>query len=138
MLRGPYILATVAVFTSFLLIGMYWGYLGRSRIVESERQACHHGVTDRRAAVLVNATQAWATQQVADDPRQPTHTRRARAIEAAQDRSAVRDYLTRVDSPSVAMILTALRPEIRALVVSLDTGRRLNCAAEHPDATLLP
>lgn len=135
----PYMIAGMlsVAFVSFL--GFYWAYLGRVALVDAQRQSCRETVTDRRSDILVRATQAWATQQVADDPRQPPRTRRVRGVEAAQDRMSVRDRLTRVDSPTVAAIIRdAKTAQVWRLILRLDTGRRLDCAVEHPAATVIP
>lgn len=114
------------------------GYQGRKAIVTSQRQACAEDVKDRRSDILVRATQAWATQQVADDPRQPARTRHARSVEAAQDRASVRDRLGRIDDKAAMTLYERMPPEVADLLASLDRGRRLSCAREHPPASLLP
>lgn len=119
-------------------IGYYWAFLGRVELVDAQRLTCHADVTDRRSDIVVRATQAWATQRVADDEQQPYRTRAARSIEAAQDRASVRDRLTRVDKHAVAGLLNDAPKEVRALIVRLDSGTRLDCNHKHPDARLLP
>lgn len=119
--------------------GLYWAYLGRVDLVAAQRRSCHDDIRDRRSDVLVRATQAWATQQIADDPKQPPRTRKARGIEAAQDRQSVQDRLTRVDDDAISTIIGAAKNDnIWRLIKNLDSGRRLDCAVEHPAARLLP
>jgi hypothetical protein len=128
--------------------GWYWAYQGRANLetatrhartelVHAQRRACADDITDRASDILVRAAQAWATQQVASDPRQPHRTRVARAIEARQDRASVRDRLTRVDDSAATVIYRqAPNHAIRALILYLDSGQRLHCTARHPTPPL--
>lgn len=133
-----YVTAGVVLLITVFFIGSYWAFLGRVELVRAQRQTCHADVNDRRSDILVRATQAWAAQRVADDEQQPRYTRQARRIEAAEDRASVRDRLTRVDNHAVASLLADASKEVRALIVRLDTGTRLDCNREHPNARLLP
>jgi hypothetical protein len=120
-------------------VGFIWTYTGRLQLVRAQRLSCLQSVSDRRSDILVRATQAWATQRVADDPLQPLRTREVRRIEAAQDRASVRDRLTRIDTASVeAIVRNAADSQIWRLVMRLDTGRRLDCSVEYPDTKIWP
>lgn len=132
-----YVVAGVIVIAIVFFVGFYWAYLGRVDLVTAQRSACEDALADRRSDIQVRATQAWATQRVAEDPAQPMRTRAARGVEAEQDRRSVQDRLTRVDDKTVTAILASVRPEVRSVIRSLDTGRRLVCNDEHPSASLL-
>lgn len=135
----PYMVVGLMAIILTSITGAYWAYLGRVDQVAGERRACQYDVKDRRSDILVLATQAWAAQQIADDPKQPARTRRARSIEAAQDRDAARDRLTRVDDKAIAAIVVdAKEAQIWRLIQKLDADRRLDCATLHPAAKLLP
>jgi hypothetical protein len=124
--------------TLILFAGFYSSYLNRVELVKAERQACRDDIRDRSSDILVRATQAWGTQRVADDPLQPLRTRKARSVEAREDRESVRDRLTRIDDVSLVRILSeANHPDVRALILHLDADRRLDCNLEHPPATLV-
>lgn len=133
-----YVAAGVIIIATVFFIGLYWAYLGRVDLVTAQRSSCEDALADRRSDIQVRATQAWATQQVAEDPGQPKRTRSARRVEAEQDRRSVQDRLTRVDDKTVTAILASVRPEVRRVVRELDTGRRLVCVTAHPSASLLP
>lgn len=133
-----YVIAGTVLLTTMFFIGYYWGFLGRADLVAAQRLTCHADVTDRRSDILVRATQAWATQRVADDEQQPHRTRAARSVEAGQDRLSVRDRLTRVDDHAVASLRVDAPREVWKLIVRLDTGVRLNCNHKYPSARLLP
>lgn len=132
--------ATVLVVAGLAIIlaaGQYNGYRGRVALVNAQRQSCADDVRDRTSDIRVRATQAWATQRVADDRAQPARTRSARRVEAATDRASVRDRLTRIDQAAVDHLLVTTTPPITDLLLNLDTGRRLDCRVEHPSASLL-
>lgn len=135
----PYVAVGMMAIILSSITGFYWAYVGRVGLSTAQFKSCQDDIRDRRSDILVRATQAWSTQQVASDPKQSARTRRARSIEAAQDRQSVADRLTRIDDPTVASIMgSAKSGQIRELVASLDTGRRLDCAEEHPPARFFP
>lgn len=130
------VVAMMAVILSSFT-GGYWAYLGRVSLVEAQRRACQDALKDRRSDILVRATQAWSAQQVADDPKQSAKTRKARGIEAMQDRQSVSDRITRVDDATIATIIhDAPSDQIWRLIKRLDSGRRLDCKVEHPTPSL--
>jgi hypothetical protein len=135
-----YALVGAAVLLCLFLIGLSGSYLGRVQLVSAQRLAFQDSTDDRRSEILMYATQASANQLSADASSVlPESVRRARAVEAAQGRAAVRDLLTRVDEESVTLILDAAANDgIRRLVLGADTGRRLNCTEQHPSPSLLP
>lgn len=135
----PFMIVGLMAIILSSITGAYWAYLGRIDQVAGERRACQDDIKDRRLDILFLTTHAWAAQQVAEDPRQPAHTRRVRMIEAAQDREAARDRLTRVDGEAIsAIIVGAKENQIWRLIKKLDSGRRLDCVSLHPAAKIFP